>query len=113
MDTLEIIGLRVATRIGVHEWEQRIKQRLLIDINLQLDCRDVNENLANTIDYNTLCQAVTEFVESNSFKLIETVAERIVALIQNDFQITLPVTVRVSKPDAIKNAANVSIVIKR
>lgn len=111
-DTLVISGLTIATRIGVHEWEQRIDQKLLIDISIPVDLSICNNELSNTIDYDALCQCVTAFVESNAFTLIETVAEQIAALIKERFNV-MQLKVSVSKPNAIKNAANVCVTIIR
>lgn len=112
MDHLDISSLRVTTYIGVHDWEQRILQRLLIDINIPSDFSNCHDKLANTIDYEQLCQRVTSFVESNRFHLIETVAEKVAQLIKDEFHVK-QLSVRVSKPDAIKNAGNICITINR
>jgi 7,8-dihydroneopterin aldolase/epimerase/oxygenase len=112
MDILDIKGLSINTRIGVHAWEQRILQRLLVDISIRVDISACNDELGNTIDYDNLCQQVTQHVESNTFKLIETVANTIAALIINEFKIA-EVTVSVSKPHAVKNAGDVRVTVTR
>lgn len=112
MDTLHISALSLMTHIGIHEWEQRILQQLLLDIRISVDVATCNDELANTIDYDQLCQRVTTFIETNSFSLIETVAEKVAQLIKTEFQVT-DLTVSVSKPHAIKNAGNVCITINR
>jgi dihydroneopterin aldolase len=112
MDTLSITALAITTRIGVHEWEQRISQRLFLDISISFESRNYEEDLSKTIDYDKLCQQVTSYVESNQFHLIETVAERVAELIKTTFHVS-QVTVSVSKPDAIKNARDVRISLAR
>jgi dihydroneopterin aldolase len=112
MDQLNITGLSVSTKIGAYAWEQRINQRLLIDITLSLDVSNCLDDLDKTIDYAALCQKVTAFVESKSFVLIETVAEEVAQLIKESYLIE-HVTIRVSKPHAVKNANNVSITVIR
>jgi 7,8-dihydroneopterin aldolase/epimerase/oxygenase len=109
MDTLNISALSVSTHIGVHAWEQRIKQTLLIDISIACDFSHCNDDIANTIDYERLCHLVTAYVESNSFQLIETVAQHISTLIRDEFSVK-EFQVAVSKPHAIKNAKNVQVV---
>ena len=113
MDILEITALRTKTRIGVHAWEQRILQELVLDIHIPMDCTSCNDNLANTIDYAALCQLVINFIESTAFKLIETVAEQVAALIKMTFPLVKTLTVRVSKPHAIPMAGNISISLTR
>lgn len=112
MDQLTISGLSVSTRIGVHQWEQAIDQRLLIDITIPTDVSHCNDELANTIDYDLLCQRVTTYVESNTFALIETVADRVAQLIKDQCSVT-QLTVKVAKPHAIKNATGVAITVVR
>lgn len=112
MDTLNITGLSVATKIGVHAWEQKINQQLLININIPSDFSGCEDNLANTIDYDALCQKVTHFVESQAFQLIETVADKVAGLIKAEFKVSA-VTVAVSKPHAVKNAGMIQVVVTR
>lgn len=111
MDYLRIEGLRVDTRIGVHEWEKKITQTLLIDIEIPGDFSKTDDALSNAIDYDALCQHVTTLVETSHFNLIETVAHHIRASIQENFKIEA-LTLRVSKPHAISNARNISIEIQ-
>ncbi len=112
MDSLHIKGLTVATRIGAYAWEQQIEQRLLIDIIIPADFSACDDLLGKTIDYDKLCQLVTTYVESNAFQLIETVADRIALLIKTEFQVE-QLSVSVSKPHAIKNAANIQVSVTR
>lgn len=112
MDSLTITALNVATRIGVHLWEQKINQQLLIDIFIPSDFSQCNDELENTLDYDALCQLITHYVESNSFKLIETVANNVAELIKNNFKVT-QITITVSKPHAIKNAGTVKVTVTR
>jgi len=112
MDKLDILALRMTTNIGVHAWEQRIQQRLSIDIRIEGDFSICNDELSKAIDYDQLCQRVTTFVESNAFNLIETVAEKVALLIKEEFKVA-QVSVSVSKPDAIKNAGNICVTVNR
>jgi len=112
VDKLHISALSTMTHIGVHAWEQRILQQLLLDIRISIDISSCNNLLANTIDYDKLCQSVTSFVESNTFTLIETVAENVAKLIKDEFLVK-ELTISVSKPHAIKNAGNICVTINR
>lgn len=111
-DTLTIESLSVSTQIGVYAWEQKIKQQLLLGISIPLSIEACKDNLADTIDYEALCQKVTHFVESKSFQLIETVANDVAQLIQEEFKVT-QLTVSVTKPHAIKNAGVIKITVNR
>lgn len=112
MDSLEISGLSVACRIGVHPWEQSISQHLLIDIVIPIDLRNCQDKLSDTIDYSELCQTVTHHLESKPFQLIETVANEIAHLLQETYQLD-KITIGVSKPHAVKSAKNIKVVVHR
>lgn len=112
MDKIEIKSLSVLTTIGVHAWEQRIKQRLLIDLSLSLDVSLCQDALNNTIDYEDLCQQITTYVESTSFLLIEAVANAVAQYVKDHFAV-MQLTICVNKPHAIKNAGNVSVTVSR
>ncbi len=111
MNQLEITGLRTKTRIGIYAWEQQIRQELKIDMTIPIT-QAIENDLNKTIDYQKLCEMVTDFIESNAFELIETVAEQIADLIQTHFHAP-HLTLRVSKPHAIPNASNISFLIQR
>jgi dihydroneopterin aldolase len=112
-DSLHISKLAISTKIGVHAWEQRIHQKLFISMDIPLDLRDFDENIANTIDYDAICRTVTEFVESRSFQWIETVANTVANLLKDQFQLTQTITVTVSKPHAIANAEDIFVKVCR
>jgi dihydroneopterin aldolase len=112
LDTLHIKALNVSTIIGVYAWEQRINQQLLIDISLNTDFTQCEDDLDKTIDYAVLCETVTQFVESNTFQLIETVANEVAHLILKQFKVD-QITVAVSKPHAVKNAGTIQVVVQR
>ncbi len=111
-DNLRISSLRVSTHIGVHNWEQKILQPLLLDIVIPMDASLCQDQLSQTIDYDSLCQKIIHFIESNRFLLIETVATQVAQLIQKEFNIQ-HLSLSVSKPNAVKNAGNICININR
>jgi 7,8-dihydroneopterin aldolase/epimerase/oxygenase len=112
LDTLNIEALKVNTFIGVYAWEQKIKQQLLIDLHIDSDFSHSHEDLNKTIDYEAVCTTVTEYVESKSFQLIETVANELAHLIKAQFKVP-KIIVAVSKPHAIKNAGKIQVVVSR
>lgn len=108
MDYLRIEGLQVKTHIGVHPWEQKILQLLLIDIEIPRDFSQTNDQLQATIDYDAVCQHIIQTVSSQSFNLIETVAYQILSDLKMHFHVSV-VKVSVSKPHAVAQAKNISV----
>lgn len=112
MDSLQIKALSVNTRVGVYEWEQRINQRLLLDITIPSDFSQCTDKLVDMVDYARLCQLVTEFVESNHYQLIESVANQVAQFIKTEFNVA-EVTVSVSKGQVVSNVADVRVSVTR
>ena len=52
------------------------------------------------------------FVEESSFQLVETLAEKIAAIIREEFDVAW-VKVRVNKPGAIRGSRDVGVIIER
>lgn len=100
------------TKIGVYNWEQAIRQRLNIDIEIPINTVNCNDKIENALDYEKLCTLVTDYVENTSFALIETVAESVAELIKTNFKVE-NITITISKPHAIANAGNIQVTINR
>lgn len=107
-DLLEICGLIVSTRIGIHAWEQRILQPLELDIRIPLDLSQFQHRLSDTLDYDAICQAVIALLENGSFGLIESVAEHVATLLREQFHVQTA-TITVNKPHAVKQAKGIKI----
>lgn len=112
MDTLFIKGLSVITRIGANNWEQQIMQRLLLDISIPVNFADCEDTLAKTLDYDKLCNSATQYLEQQSFQLIESVVNNLALFIKNEFKLN-EVTITVHKPQAIKNAQSIAVTATR
>ncbi len=114
MDIVYIEGLKIAATIGVWEWEQRIKQNLNFDIELETDIRKSAQscNLEDTVSYKDVSARIVDFVSSGEFKLIETVAENVANIILTEFPVQR-CKVKISKPRAVESASSVGIVIER
>lgn len=114
MDIVYISELTVATQIGVFEWEKRIKQKLVLDLELATDVvrAAASDDIADAINYKAVADRVTELLEAGAFQLIETVAERVAQLVLQEFGAAW-VKVKVAKPRILRNAREVGIVIER
>lgn len=113
-DRVLIEGLITLATIGVYEWEKTIKQKLILDLEMAWDNQPAGEHddVALCLDYFKVSQAVTNFITSTAFELIESVAERVAQLIIQQFAVKW-IKIKVSKPSAIANATNVAVVIER
>ncbi len=113
-DRLFLRGLAVDCIIGVIEWERRVKQTVVIDLELPVDCRHAarTDEVADTLDYKTLAKRVIGFVEASEFKLVETLAERIAGVILAEYGVAW-VRISINKPGAIRGSRDVGVHIER
>lgn len=114
MDKVFVRGLSLLATIGAYEWEKSIKQRLVVDLTMGWDNRAPaqNDDLAKALDYAAVSQAVEALVCGQPHELVETVAEKIAALLLSEFKVPW-VRVRVSKPGAVAAAESVGVEIER
>ncbi len=114
MDIIFINELRVDTVIGVNEWERKTRQTVSIDLELACDCSKAasSDAIEDTLNYKLVSKRVASFVEQSDFQLVETLAERIGALLMDEFGCRW-LRVRVNKKGALSAASDVGVVIER
>ena len=114
MDTIFLSELKVDTIIGIWEWERRIRQTVVIDLEMSADIAKAaaSDEVIDTLNYKSVAKRVQEFVAESSFQLVETLAERIAAIIRDEFAVAW-VRVRVNKPGAIRGSKAVGVLIER
>ena len=114
MDIVYIRDLKIDTVIGIFEWERRIRQTVSIDLEMAFDIRPAaaSDNIADALDYKAVAKRLIAFVESAEFLLVETLAEKIAAIVQGEFGVPW-LRLRLSKPGAVRGAQDVGVVIER
>lgn len=114
MDRIFVTDLRVEAIVGIWDWERAMAQTVSIDLEMAWDIRPAadTDDIDATLDYRAVSKRVAAFVQESQFKLIETMAEQIAALIQSEFGVTwLRVTIR--KPSAVRGSRDVGVRIER
>jgi 7,8-dihydroneopterin aldolase/epimerase/oxygenase len=82
--TVEIAGLSLYTRHGVHAAERELGQRLVFDVSFELaECdATVTDRVEDTIDYGEVCEQVALAAQERSYKTLErlctAVADRLI-----------------------------------
>lgn len=114
MDTVFIEGLEIETVIGIYDWERRIRQPLLFDLELGFDNRRpaASDDIADTLDYKAISKRLIEYVSQSQFGLVETLAERCAQLVLDEFAVSW-LRLRLSKPGAVRGARAVGVCIER
>ena len=91
MDKIFLHQLEVETIIGVWDWEREIKQRVIIDLEMAADIKTaaLNDAINDTLNYKTVAKRLIGFVSDSEFQLVETLAERIAAIVVTEFEVTI------------------------
>jgi 7,8-dihydroneopterin aldolase/epimerase/oxygenase len=113
-DRIFLRGLTAECIIGFIEWERRVKQTVVIDLELPVDCRraSVSDDVADTVDYKRVAKRVLAYIEASEFKLVETLAHRLALLLLEEFGLEW-VRISLNKPGAIRGSRDVGVVIER
>lgn len=100
-DVIRLDGLRVHGRHGVFDFERADGQDFVVDVELELDTRAAaaSDELADTVDYGALATGLAEVIGGEPVNLLETLAERLVAVCLRDERVAAA-TVTVHKPSA-------------
>jgi len=106
--------LELAALIGVHRHEQDGRQR--VRINLDLDVLEGDhpsqDRLSDVVCYAEIVAGVREIVAAGHINLVETLAERIAARCLADGRVR-SARVRIEKLDVFADAASVGVEIER
>jgi dihydroneopterin aldolase len=113
-DTIFLRGLEVECIIGFIDWERRVKQTIVIDLELPVDCRraSIRDEVEDTLDYKKVAKRVISFVEASEFKLVETMAHRLALAVVDEFGLEW-IRLSVNKPGAIRGSRDVGVTIER
>ena len=114
MDIILLHDLKVDTVIGIWDWERKIRQTVVIDLDMAADIRKAaaSDSVDDTLNYKAVAKRIQQFVADSEFQLVETLAENIAGIITDEFGVPW-VRVRVAKPGAIRGAKDVGILIER
>jgi len=114
MDKVFIEALEIECVIGIYDWERRIRQPVLFDLELGFDntVAAASDDIADALDYKAVSKRLIAFVAQSDFGLVETLAERCCALILDEFPVQ-QVRLKLAKPGAVRGARAVGVIIER
>ncbi|HVP33603.1 MAG TPA: dihydroneopterin aldolase [Steroidobacteraceae bacterium] len=113
-DRIFLHGLTAECIIGFIDWERRVRQTVVVDLEMPVDCRraSLTDEVAETLDYKKVAKRALEFIGASQFKLVETLAHRLALVILEEFGVEW-VRISLNKPGAIRNSRDVGVVIER
>ncbi|MHB1869994.1 MAG: dihydroneopterin aldolase [Steroidobacteraceae bacterium] len=113
-DRIFLRGLTAECIIGFIDWERRVKQTVVVDLELPVDCARAaaTDEVTDTVDYKRVAKRVLAYIEASEFKLVETLAQRLAELLLAEFALEW-VRLSLSKPGAIRSSRDVGVTIER
>ncbi|HEX5339720.1 MAG TPA: dihydroneopterin aldolase [Gammaproteobacteria bacterium] len=114
MDIVFIRDLRIDTVVGVYDWERRIRQTVILDLDMGTDIRRAaaSDKIDDTLDYKTVAKRVSQYVSEQEFQLVETLAENVATIVLKEFKVPW-VKIALHKPGAVSGSKSVGIIIER
>ena len=114
MDRVFIEALEIDCVIGIYDWERKIKQPIVLDIEMAFDNRKpaASDEIADTLDYKAISKRLIQFVGESSFGLVEALAENCCRIIVEEFGVA-QVKLKLSKVGAVRGARAVGVMIER
>jgi dihydroneopterin aldolase len=114
MDTLFVKELKLSAIIGCLPWERKVKQNLLLSLELRTDAKTISlsDDLAQAFDYAKITERIQAFVAQSACQLIETLAEEIAQLLHTEFSVR-GLRLTLEKPGALPGARTVGILLER
>ena len=114
MDIVYIRELKIQTVIGIYDWERSIRQTISLDIEMAADIAKAaaTDHIDDALNYKAVAKRVIGFVEGSDFQLVETMAEKIAALIRDEFNVPW-LRLSLAKPGAVRGSKAVGVVIER
>lgn len=114
MDIIFLTGLTTDCIIGIWDWERRVRQKVVVDLEMAADIRRAaaSDAIEDTLDYKQVAKRLLQFVGDSQYQLVETLAERIARLVVTEFDVPW-VRVRLNKQGAIRGSRDVGILIER
>jgi dihydroneopterin aldolase len=114
MDIIYLRDLRINTVIGIYDWERRMKQTIILDIEMGTDIRKAanSDNIDNTLNYKAVAKRLIKFVGDSEYELVEALAEKITEIIMTEFDVPW-CRLSLNKKGAVRGVRDVGVIIER
>lgn len=99
-DEIHIEDLEIYARHGVFPEETKLGQRFIVSVTMYTNTRKAGtrDELECSIDYGFVSHFITEFMQENTYKLIEAAAENLVEALLFQYPLLAGVTLELKKP---------------
>lgn len=114
MDRIFLRELKTEAIIGIFDWERKVRQTVILDIEMPADIRRAakTDRIEDTLNYKAVAKRVLAFVEASEYQLVETLSEEVARLCLREFDLDW-IRLTLNKPGAIRNSRDVGVMIER
>ncbi len=107
-----IKNCRVSGILGVYEEERQTERDIVVNARLEYNAQSAirTDALEDALDYKLIRDGIQKVVAETKFKLLETLADRIVKELTSDTRI-LKLELEIDKPRALRLTDSVSAII--
>jgi dihydroneopterin aldolase len=98
--TIEIVGLSLFTHHGATDEEQKVGQRLVFDVRVDLGESDatLTDRVDDTVDYAEVCQTVALVAQQRSYRTLERLCAAVADRLIEEYSVH-SVWVKAAKPE--------------
>tara|TARA_B100000989_G_scaffold174978_1_gene131198 strand:- start:1126 stop:1608 length:483 start_codon:yes stop_codon:yes gene_type:complete len=109
-----IKDLKLKALIGIHDFEKDKKQRISINIELEVEenFKDLRDDINKVVSYEHIVNDIKKLVELGHVGLLETLAEQISSICFNDERVLIA-KIKIEKLDVFEESKSVGIEILR
>jgi dihydroneopterin aldolase len=113
-DQIFLRQLVLPARIGVLAHEKVAPQDIVLDVTLDIETRQaaISDDLRDTVDYAALSAQLAQHCSHQHVELVERLAQQLADICLQDKRVQ-QVSLSLSKPHALTNAAGVGVRITR
>lgn len=114
MDEIRIDNLKVFAHHGVFPEETKNGQNFYVNAVLKTNtrCAGLTDGLEYSTHYGIVCEKITDFLQNNTYKLIEAAAEHTVKMLLTEFPLIKECVFELRKPEAPINLPFESVSVK-
>ncbi len=107
---IEIKNMRVRAILGIHDWERKKKQDIVISVKFKYDAvaAIAEDCVDEAVNYRTITKKILRFVENSDFFLIETLTDTIYEMV-SALEGVKKTYVVVEKPHALRFCDNLIV----
>ena len=111
---VKLNNIKVEAAHGLYESEKKNNQLFEVDIAISLNRESCNDDIKNSINYEYVYKIILKIFNQNCFSLLETLGEKIIDQIFNDYNVH-KVKVTMRKPEVAfdKNTNCIQVTVKR